>query len=151
MWFSLVPFFTFMDGPHVALTFFWILCILLLMGMLSPRRLKKWTGHSTLILPNPEPLEISLPKFQHFYNYEKYDFSPNLKGVAQKLAPPRPWEVFYVFGGKSKFWAPMTLIFCAKQVFIEVDNWWKFGVDISNHLWEIQNWPFCLSNSLPIA
>ena len=52
--------------------------------------LKKWTGHSKLILPNSKPLEISLPKFQHFYNYEKYDCSPNLRGVAQKLAPPRP-------------------------------------------------------------
>ena len=65
--------------------------------------LKKWTGHSTLILPNPEPLEISLPKFQHFYNYKKYDFSLNLKDVAQKLDLPRPWEVFYGFGGKSKY------------------------------------------------
>ena len=44
--------------------------------------LKKWTGHSTLISTNPKPLEISLPKFQHFYNYKKYDFSPNLKDVA---------------------------------------------------------------------
>ena len=59
-------------------------------SIFSQEHLKKWTGHSTLILPNPQPLEISLPKFQHFYNYEKYDFSPNLKGVAQKLAPPRP-------------------------------------------------------------
>ena len=116
---------------------------------LSQGHLMKWTGHSTLILSNPEPLEISLSKLQHFYNYEKYDFSPNLKDVAQKLCPPRPLEVFHVFGGKSKFWAPMTLIFCAKQVFIEVNNWWKFGVDISIHLWEIQNSPFCLFNLPP--
>ena len=71
--------------------------------MLGQGHLKKWTGHSMLILPNSKPLEISLPKFQHFYNYKKYDFSPNLKGVAQKLDPPRPWEVFNVFGRKSKF------------------------------------------------
>ena len=70
---------------------------------LSQGYLKKWTGHSMLILPNSKPVEISLPKFQHFYNYKKYDFSPNLKGVAQKLDPPRPLEVFYTFGGKSKF------------------------------------------------
>ena len=106
--------------------------------IINQGHLKKWTGHSSLILPNPKPLEISSPKFQHFNNYEKYDFSPNLKGVAQKLAPPRPWEFFYVFGGKSKFWAPMTLIFCAKRIFIEVENWWKFGVDISIHFWEIK-------------
>ena len=101
--------------------------------------LKKWTGHSNLILPNSKPLDISSLEFQNFYNYERYDFSPNLKGVAQKLCPQRPLEVFYVFGGKSKFWAPMTLIFCAKRNFIEVNNWWKFGVDISIHFWEIQN------------
>ena len=57
-----------------------------------------------------------------------------MKNVAQKLCPPRPLEVFYIFGGKSKFWASMTLIFCAKRVFIEVNNWWKFGVDISIQL-----------------
>ena len=107
--------------------------------LLGQGHLKKWTGHSTLILPNPKPLEISLPKFQHFYNYEKYDCSPNLKGLAQKLAPPRPWEVFCVFGRKSKFWAPVTLIFSANRVFIEVNNWRNFGVDILIHFWEIQN------------
>ena len=73
------------------------------MKKLEQEHLKKWTGHSALILPNPELLEISLTKFQHFYNYEKYDFSPNLKGVAQKLDPPRQWEVFNAFGRKSKF------------------------------------------------
>ena len=101
--------------------------------------LKKWTGHSLLIFPNLEPLEISLSKFQHFYNYTRYDFSLNLKDVAQKLCLLCPLNVFYVFGGKSKFWAPMTLIFSAKRVFIEVNIWWKFGVDISIHFWEIQN------------
>ena len=50
--------------------------------------LEKWTGHSALILPNSKLLEISLPKFQHFYNYEKYDFSPNFEGLAQKLVLP---------------------------------------------------------------
>ena len=70
---------------------------------LEQGHLKIWTGHSKLILPNSKQLEISLPKFQHFYNYEKYDFSPNLKGVAQKMDPPHPWEVFNVFGRKSKF------------------------------------------------
>ena len=70
---------------------------------LSQGYLKKWTGHSMLILPNSKPLEISLPKFQYFYNYKIYDFSPNLKVVAQKLGPPRPLEVLNFFGGKLKF------------------------------------------------
>ena len=103
--------------------------------VLSQGHLKKWTGHSTLILPNPESLEISLTKFQYFYNYKEYDFSPNLKVVAWKLYPPCPWEVLYLFGGKSKFWTPMTLIFCANRGFIEADNWWKFGVYTFNHFW----------------
>ena len=50
--------------------------------LLIQGHLKKWTGLSALILPNSKPLEISLWKFQHFYNYQKYDFSQNLKGVA---------------------------------------------------------------------
>ena len=61
----------------------------------------------------------------------------------------RPFEVLDVFGGKSKFWAPMTLIFGTKRVLIEVNNWWNFGVDISNHFWLILIWPFCSSNSFP--
>ena len=86
-------------------------------------RLKIWTEHSHWFLLTLKPLEILWQNFQHFYNLERYEFWPNLKGVAQKLDLPRPLEVFYIFGGKSKFWAPMTLIFCTKRVFIEVDNW----------------------------
>ena len=80
-----------------------------------------WTLHTDL--PNSRPLNIFLPNFKHFYNFESYDFSPNFKGEAQKLGPPGPLEVLKVFGWKSKFLAPMTLIL----------NWGKFGVDISIH------------------
>ena len=62
--------------------------------------------------------------------------------MAQKLDLPHPFDVLYTFGGKSKFVAPRALKFCTKWFPIEVNNWWKFGVDISNHLWEIQNWRF---------
>ena len=58
------------------------------------------------------------------------------------MDPPRPFEVLDVFGGRSKFQAPRTFIFGAKQVPIEFNNWWKFGDDISNHFWEIQNLRF---------
>ena len=91
--------------------------------MLNQGRLKIWTEDSHWFLLTLQPLEILWQNFQHFYNLGRYEFWPNLKGVAQKLDPPRPLEVFYIFGGKSKFWAPMTLIFCTKRVFIEVDNW----------------------------
>ena len=33
---------------------------------LGQRHLKKWTGHSTIILPNQKPLKTSLLKFQQF-------------------------------------------------------------------------------------
>ena len=55
---------------------------------------------------------------------------------------PRPFEVLEAFGGKSKSEAPRALKFCAKGVPIEVNNWWKFGVDIFNQLWDIQIWKF---------
>ena len=34
---------------------------------LGQRHLKKWTGHSTIILPNQKQLKTSLLKFQQFY------------------------------------------------------------------------------------
>ena len=58
------------------------------------------------------------------------------------MGPPRPFEVLETFGGKSKSKPPIAFKFCTKRVPIEVNNWWKFGVDISNHLWDIQNWKF---------
>ena len=105
----------------------------------------------TLILLISIPFEAVQQKFQDFCNLERNEFSPNLKGVAQKLGPPRPFEVFDVFGRKSKSEAPNAFKFGPKRVPIEVNNWWKIGVDISNHFWQIQKWKFCLSNSFPKA
>ena len=58
------------------------------------------------------------------------------------MDPPRPFEVLDIFGEKSKSNAPKVFKFGTKRVPIEVNNWWKFGVDISNHFWEIQNLRF---------
>ena len=69
--------------------------------------------------------------------------------MAQKMDPPRPFEVLDVFCGKSKSKAPNAFKFGTKWVTIEVNNWWKFGVDISNHFWEIEIWTFFSFNSLP--
>ena len=69
------------------------------------------------------PFEVVQQKFQHFYNLGRNEFSPNLKGVAQKLGLPRPFEVLDVFGGKSKSEAPKAFKFGAKWVPIEVNNW----------------------------
>ena len=55
-------------------------------------RLKIWTEHSTLILLISKPFDVVLPKFQHVYNLEKNEFSPNLEGVAQKMGLPRPFQ-----------------------------------------------------------
>ena len=94
-------------------------------------RLKIWTSDSHWFSLSLKPLEISLQKFQHSYNSWKSGFSQNLEDVAQKLSLPRPFDVLDVFGRKSKFWAPRTFIFYTQQVPIEFNNWWKFGVDIS--------------------
>ena len=69
--------------------------------------------------------------------------------VAQKVCLLRPFEVFNIFGRKSISFAPRTFKFSEKRVSIEMYKWGNFGVDISNHFFAIQNWPFCLSNSLP--
>ena len=111
-------------------------------GMLGQGLLKIWTEHSHWFLLISIPFEEEQKKFQHFYNLGRNEFSPNLKGVAQKMDPPRPFEVLDIFGGKSKSNAPKVFKFGTKRVPIEVNNWWKFGADISNHFWEIENWNF---------
>ena len=92
-------------------------------NMLNQGHLKIWTEHSTLILLLSIPLKVTQQKFQMFYNKGKNGFSPNLKGVAQKLGLPRPFEVLDVFGGKSKSKAPKAFKFGTKRVPIEVYNW----------------------------
>ena len=79
-------------------------------------RLKIWTEHSTLILLISIPFEVVQQKFQHFYNLERNEFPPNLKGVAQKMDLPRPFEVLDIFGGKSKSNAPKVFKFGTKRV-----------------------------------
>ena len=71
----------------------------------------------------------------------------------------RVWLKNWVCHAHLKFWrflagnpnldAPRTLIFGTKRVPNEVNNWWKFGVDISNHFWVIQNLAFFLFLSIP--
>ena len=112
-------------------------------------RLKIWTEHSTLILLNLKPFANRLQKFQHIYNSERNEFSPNLEGVTNKLDLPCPFDVLDTFGGKSKSKAPRALKFGTKRVPIEVNNWWKFGADISKHFWDIQNQRFFFLPSVP--
>ena len=85
-------------------------------------RLKIWTEHSTLILLISIPFKVAQQKFQHFYYLERNEFSPNLKGVAQKMDPLRPFEILDIFGGKSKSNAPKAFKFGIKWVPIEVNN-----------------------------
>ena len=62
-----------------------------------------------------------------------------LKGVAQKLRLPCPLEVWNSFGGKSILSVAKGTKFGGKLKTHEYYNWWKFGVNISNHFWVIQN------------
>ena len=96
---------------------------LFILIMVMQGRLKIWTEHSKLILLLSIPFELAQQKFQDFYNYGRNEFSPNLKSVAQKLGPPRPFEVLDVFGRKSKSKAPNAFKFGTKWVPIEVNNW----------------------------
>ena len=130
-----------------AKTFYWKLIVRIYLSSFSGFQTEAPDNASakTFVFPsvqNLKPLEKALQKFQHFYNSWKNWFSPNLEGVAQKLDMPRPFDVLSPFGRKSKSKAPKALKFCTKRVPIEVNNWWKFGVDISNHFWDIQNWRF---------
>ena len=43
-----------------------------------------WMKHIHLFSLNLKPLDISLEKFQHFYNYKGNKFSLNLEGEALK-------------------------------------------------------------------
>ena len=70
------------------------------------------------------------------------NFPQNLRGVAKKGPLPQPLEVSEGFGRKCKSKAPRAFKFCSKRIPIKVNNWWKFGVDISNQLWDIQIWKF---------
>ena len=63
-------------------------------SVLRQGRLKIWTEHSTLILLISKSFEVEPPKFQHFYNYKRNEFSSNLEGVAQKMGQLGPLEAW---------------------------------------------------------
>ena len=62
--------------------------------------------------------------------------------VAQKLSLPHPFQFQTSQGHGSLLRWAMPFKSGTKRVPIEVNNWWKFGADISNHFWEIKNWNF---------
>ena len=49
-----------------------------------------WREDSTLIFLNSILEEVAKSKFYHLYISQRYDFSPNLKVIAQKMSLPRP-------------------------------------------------------------
>ena len=127
--------------------------------------LKVWTEHSHWFLLNWKLLEISQQKFQHFYNLGRNEFSPNSKGVAQKLGPPRPFEVLDIFNFQKLFlyvvgdtWKKKNLQISISQKWFEISspNFHHLLTSIGTrsvpnmkgiaHLkrlprpWEVQNW-----------
>ena len=57
----------------------------------SPRRIYiRWREDSTLIFLNSKLGAVAKIKFHHLYISIRYDFSPNLKVIAQKMSLPRP-------------------------------------------------------------
>ena len=73
-------------------------------GSMGQGRLKIWTEHSTLILLISKSFEVEPPKFQHFYNYTRNEFSPNLEGVAKKNGPARSIRSFRHFWREIQIW-----------------------------------------------
>ena len=69
-------------------------------------------------------------KFSPVVHLNSYPLCTKFEG----LGPTRPMKVFTFLVGNPNF-----DFFFAKQDFIEVYKWWKFGADISIHFWEIQN------------
>ena len=49
-----------------------------------------WREDSTLISLNSKLEEVAKLEFYHFYISSKYDFSPNMKVIAQKMSLPCP-------------------------------------------------------------
>ena len=85
-------------------------------------RLKIWTEHFTLISLNHKMFELFYQKFLHFYHYGRYEISPNLDGVPQKLGLPCPFEVLNTYSKKLSIEHRWPWFFWTKWVFIEVSN-----------------------------
>ena len=85
------------------------------LNWLGQGHLTLWMDDSTLILLNLGAHEILIPKLQQLCNYERNNFLPYLESVAQNLGQPHPFEVFQVFGGKSKVLALRPFQFVRKQ------------------------------------
>ena len=73
----------------------------------------------------------------------------SLVAVAQKICLPRPWEAQNGFGGKSILNVASDVKVGGKLINYEYIDLWKFGVDISNHFWVIQNQPNTIFHHSP--
>ena len=127
-------------------------------AVLSQGLLKIWTGHSHWFFLNPKPFEIAQQKLQHFYNYERNEFSPNFKGVAQKVDLPRPLEVSEGFGRKCKSEAPRAFNFQSCFVSLEwaldseiqcwIGPWWGSASNQGRLKRHLEPWNFVQSGFL---
>ena len=63
-------------------------------GVGLPKELCKVECAAFDIFPNSISWEVSKPKSNHISTFKSYDFSPNLKVIAQKMSLPCPWEVW---------------------------------------------------------
>ena len=60
-------------------------------------------------------------------------------GCSSKIEPATPVSILNFSRAWQSIKVSYAFIFSTKRVPIEFNNWWKFRVDISNHLWKIQN------------
>ena len=78
-----------------------------------------------------QPIEI--------WNFTKFE------GCSSKIGASKPIWSFR----KTNFWHLEPSSVNTKWCFIEVINWWKFCIDISNDIWVIQNWLFSIFQVSP--
>ena len=92
----------------------------------------------TLIFAKSETTWDIITKISAFLQLLKKWILWEFGGCSSKIEPATPIWSFRCFWREIQIIVPRSFKFGTKWVPIEVNNWWKFGVDISNHFWEIQ-------------
>ena len=86
----------------------------------------------TLIFAKSKAVWDTLAKISAFLLLTEKWILTKFGGCGSKMGLPCQFEVLEILGRKSKYKAVRAFKICTKQVIIEGNSWWKFGVDISD-------------------
>ena len=73
----------------------------------------------TLIFTNSKTAWYFVTKISPLLQQRKIWILTKFEWCSSKIGSA-PLEVFYIFGGKSKYWAPMTLIICTRRALLRL-------------------------------